>query len=129
MCTMPNACNHISDCFKTQEMCNKTVEVDLWQLKDVTDRFKTQEMCNEAVHNKLCLMLFVLGWFVTQQQIHVWYDDDYGYNDNEMIKWYDVYKARKPQKAKIKEDHLPISWHLDPVMDCCMLEDEKRRWK
>ena len=32
---------------------------------------------------------FVPDWSVTQQQIDIWYDGDYVYNDNEMIKWYD----------------------------------------
>ena len=36
-------------------------------------------------------------WFVTQQQIDMWYDDDYAYNDNEMIKRYNGYKKRKKQ--------------------------------
>ena len=68
-------------------------------------------------------------WFVTQQQIDVWYDDDNVYNDKEMIKWYDGYKSRKGQNSKIKEEPLPIAWHPDRVMDWCMSEDEKRRWK
>ena len=40
-------------------------------------------------------MQFVSESFVTQQQIDVWYDEDYVYNNNEMIKWYDSYKARR----------------------------------
>ena len=39
---MPDVFHHISDHFKTQEMCKKTVEVDTWQLKDVPIHFKTQ---------------------------------------------------------------------------------------
>ena len=46
---IPNAFHHIPDRFKTQEMCNKAVEVDPWQLKDVPYRFKTHKMCNKAV--------------------------------------------------------------------------------
>ena len=58
-------------------MCNKTVEVDPWQLKDVPNHFKTQEMCNKAVGYYLFSLQFVPDWFVTQQQIDVWYDDAY----------------------------------------------------
>ena len=46
-----------------------------------------------------------------------------------MIKWYDGYKPRKAQKAKIQGELLPIARHPDCVMDWCMSEDEKRRWK
>ena len=56
MRTIPNAFHCIPDRFKTQEMCNKALEVDPWQLKDVPARFNTQEMCDEAVRNKLCMI-------------------------------------------------------------------------
>ena len=68
-------------------------------------------MCDKAVRDYPFSLRFVSDWFVTQQQIDVWYDDDYVYNDNEMINWYDGYKRRKVQKAKIKEELIPIAWH------------------
>ena len=50
-----------------------------------------------------------------------------------MIKWYDGYKKPKTQKAKIKDELMPIAWHPDHVMDWCMSEDEKKEteklWK
>ena len=67
----------------------------------------------------------VLDWFVKQQQIDIWYDDDYVYNDNGMIKWCDGYQKRKAQKVKIKEELIRIAWHPDRVMDWCMSSDEK----
>ena len=51
----------------------------------------TQKMCYEAARIEPLSLAYVPGWFVTQQQIGVWYDDDYAYSDNEMIKWYDGY--------------------------------------
>ena len=75
------------------------------------DRFKTQEMCNKAVRYNLFSLRFVPDWFVTHQQIDVWYDDDYVYNDNEMIRWYDGYKKRKFQKAQIKKELMTNAWH------------------
>ena len=42
-----------------------------------------------------------------------------------MIKWYHEYQKRKAQKAKIKDDLVPIAWYPDRVMDWCMSEDEK----
>ena len=53
----------------------------------------------------------------------------YVYNDNEIIKWFNEYQKRKAQKAKIKEELLPIAWHPDRVMDLCIPEDEKKRQK
>ena len=43
-----------------------------------------------------------------------------------MIKWYNGYKKRRAQKAKIKEELMPIAWHHDHVMDWCMSEDEQK---
>ena len=43
-------------------------------------------MCNKAVRYYLLSLQFVPDWLVTQQQIDLWYDKDYVYNDNEMIK-------------------------------------------
>ena len=86
-------------------------------------------MCDDAVKNDPSSLQFVSDWFVTKQQIDAWFDDGYWYDDDEMIEWYDSYKKRKAQKAKVKEELLPIAWHPDRVMDWCMSEDEKRRLK
>ena len=40
------------DLIKTQEMCDKAVEKDPWQLKYVPDCFKTKRVCKKAVENK-----------------------------------------------------------------------------
>ena len=57
-------------------------------------------------------MQFVPDWFVTEQQIKIWHDSDNWHDDDELIEWYDGYKKRKAQKEKIKEELLPIIWHL-----------------
>ena len=82
-------------------------------------------MCIKAGRDYLFSLQFVPDWFVTQQQIDIWYDDNYVYSDNAMIKWYNGYKKRKAQKAKIKEELLPIAWHPDRAKDWCMPEDRK----
>ena len=46
---------------------------------------------------------------MTQQQIKIWRDNDEYCADDEFIKWYDGYQKRKAQKAKIKEELLPIA--------------------
>ena len=67
--------------------------------------------------------------FVTKKQLEIWHDDDEYCTDDKIIGWHKRYKKRyKAQKAKIKEELLPIAWHVDRVMDWCMSEDEKRLW-
>ena len=69
-------------------------------------------MCDKAVRDYLFSLLFIPDWFVTQQQIDIWYDNDYVYNnDNSFIKWYDGYKKRKAQIASIEKELMPIAWH------------------
>ena len=68
-------------------------------------------------------MQFAPDWFVTKQQQKIWHDND------EIIGYHEGYQKRKAQKAKIKEELLPIAWHPDRVMDWCMLDKEKRLWK
>ena len=50
-----------------------------------------------------CVLEFVPDWFVTHQQVKICHDDD-DYDD-------DRYQKRKSQKAKIKEELMPIAWH------------------
>ena len=120
---------YVPDHLKTQGMCDKAVVRNPWLLTYVPDPFKTQKICDKAVRDYLFSLQFVPDWFVTREQIDKWYDDDYVYNDNEMIEWYDGYKKRKAQKALTKEELMPIAWHPDRMMNWCMSEDEKRRWK
>ena len=63
---------------------------------------------------------------MTQQQLNLWHDYDYLYNDEKLIEWYDGYKKRKAQKASIKEELMPIAWHPSRYWDRCMSEDEEK---
>ena len=55
---------------------------------------------------------YVPDWFVTQQQVKIWPDDDNGYcKDDELIERYNGYKKRMVQKAKIMEKLMPIASH------------------
>ena len=47
-------------------------------------------------------------------------------NDNEMIEWYHDYQKRKAQKAKIKDELMPIACPPSRWWDWCVPEDEKR---
>ena len=53
MCEMVDSAMliHLSDCYKTQEVCNKYVKKDSEMLKFVPDYFETQQMCKKAVKN------------------------------------------------------------------------------
>ena len=56
-------------------------------------------MCDKAVKNDTFSLVCVPDWFVAQQQIELWDDDDEYYVDDEILKWYEGYKERKTQKA------------------------------
>ena len=59
----------IPDHLKTQEMCNKGVDMELCFLWFVPDHLKTQGMCDKAVHKKPWLLKYVPDWFVTRQKL------------------------------------------------------------
>ena len=111
MRTMHNAFHRIPDRFKTQEMCIKAVGVDPSFLQLVPNHFKMQGICDKAVRDDSFSLQFVPDWFVTREGVDIWYDDYYddgGFhwdNDDEdkFFEWYDGYKKRKAQKAKIEK--------------------------
>ena len=125
----PYSLAFVPDCFKTQEMCDKAIEIDPFILWHVPDNLKTQMMCIRTVEAGLGLLEYVPDWFVRQQQIKIWADNDDYCNNDKLIEWYDGYKKRKDQKAQIKKELSLITWHLDCVIDWWMPEDEKRLWK
>ena len=107
-------------------MCNKAVRIEPILLVYVPDHFKKQEISDKAAMLCPWSLKYIPDWFVTQQQIKLWYDDDYYCNNDTLIEQYDRYKKRKAQKASIKEEILPIAWHPSRYWDWCMLEDEKK---
>ena len=122
-----------------QSVCRRS-----WGLKHFSDDLKDQGICECFVHKNPCWNMFLINskpetcamiwwwmrhvpdWFVTQQLLRQW--DDY-YDDNGYIKWYDGYQKRKAQKAKIKEELMPIAWHPSRWWDWCPGRREKRDWK
>ena len=48
-------------------------------------------------------------------------------NDDELFTWYEGYKKRKAQKAKLKEESIPIAWPRAKMQDWCMSEVERER--
>ena len=86
-------------------------------------------MCDDVVRCYPHSLQNVPDWFVTQQQIDRWHDNNYVHNDEGLSKWYKGYKKQKAEKVNIKEELLPIAWHPDRVMNWCMSGDEKGMWK
>ena len=70
--------------------------------------------------------LFVPDWFMTRKQLKIWHDDDKYCDEKLIIEWYKRYQKRKPQKAKINEEFMPIAWHPSRWWDWCVPEDEKQ---
>ena len=91
-------------------------------VEGVPDQYKTQEICNRAVEKSNWVLRIVPDWFVTLQEM--WYEefDD----DDVLITWRDAYIKRKTQKAKIKEELMPVAWHPDRWWNWCVPEDEKK---
>ena len=74
-------------------------------LEDVPDQYKMHKMCNEAVERDPRVLKHVPDWFVTLQE--VWHEDFD--DDDDLITWRDAYIKRKTQKAKIKEELMPVA--------------------
>ena len=85
--------------------------------------------------------MYVLDWFVTQQQIKMWRDDneycddddDDDDDDDELLEWYVRYQKRRTQKAQIQKELVRVTWHPSRWWDWCVPEDEKKEidklWK
>ena len=98
----------------------KLFQNDLLNIWYVSDQYKTQEMCNKAVQSDLWALKYVPDWFVTLQEM--WYEKF----DDELITWRDAYIKRKTQKAQIKEELMPVAWHPNRWWNWCLPEDEKK---
>ena len=116
-------------------MCEKAVKDEPYVMKYVPDHFKTQQLCYKAVKNDPSFLQSVPDWFITKEWIDMWYDDDKDksfelYDDvldkYDFFEWYEGYHKRKAQKAKIKDELIPIAWHPSRYWDWCISEDEKK---
>ena len=72
----PQSLAFVPDHFKVQSVCNDAVRIKPLSLVHVPDRSKTQEMCKKTVRVDPWLLNYVPDWFVKQQQIKLWDDDD-----------------------------------------------------
>ena len=87
-------------------------------------------MCDDAVRDYLYSLQHVPYWFVTQQQIKIWYDNNYVHNNERLSKGYDGvydgYKKCKAQKAQTKKELMPIAWRPSRWWEKTIPEDEKK---
>ena len=111
----------IPDQYKTQEMYSEVVEECPWMLELVPDQCKTQKMCNEAVEKSPWMLEHLSDPFVTQKMCI-----EAAEKSPEVLRWYKGYKQRKAQKAKIKEELMPVAWHLDRWWKWFVPEHEKK---
>ena len=95
-------------------------------------------LCDKAVKDDSSSLQFFPDWFVAREQIDMLYDDYYDddgdhwdddSDEDKFFEWYDGYKKRKAQKAKIKKELMPITWYPSRCWDWCVPEDEKRKKK
>ena len=110
-------------------MCERAIDKYSLVLEFVPDQYKVQEMCNKALKKGPCFLIHVPDWFVTQDQVKTWHEDDCYCNDDEIVEWYNEYKKHKAQKAEIKEASMPIAWHPSRCWDWGIPEDKKERIK
>ena len=80
-------------------------------------------------------MKYVPGWFVMHQKLLRVTKRTIGrrcmfpHYDDDLIKWYEGYNKQKAQKTSIKEELMPIAWHLSRWWDWCVSNDEKHKTK
>ena len=117
-----NCRRYVPDHLSTQKMCEEIIHVRLKYLFLIPDCFKTQEMCIRALKVDPWQLNNVPNWFVVLQKM--WYED---FNDSHyLIRWHNAYQKRKAQKAQIKKELMPISWHPSRWWDWCVPNDEKQ---
>ena len=54
-------------------------------LYDIPDYLKTQKVCDDVARSKPYSIPFAPGWFVTEEQIDVWYYGDEYCNDDNLL--------------------------------------------
>ena len=121
LCFIPNK-------FKTQEICEKAVDKYPQDFQYVPDYFKTQEMCDKAANENPQILGYIPDYFITREMIENDNHSRCNYSNAIFHAWFNAYKERKAQKAQMKAELLPITWHPDRVVDWCFDEDEKKRF-
>ena len=61
------------------------MNIEPWSLQVVPDCLKTREMGEKADKKYLWLLKYVPDWFVTNQQLKIWHDNNKSCNDDKLI--------------------------------------------
>ena len=107
-------------------MSKRALEKLLRPMRFIPGHLKTQEMFDKAVRREPWNLTHVPDWFVTLKQIKIWYNYVYYCNDDRLIRCYNGSEKRKVQKAQIKQGLMLIAWHSSRWWDWCVPEDEKK---
>ena len=59
-----------------------------------------REKCGDAVRYYPDFLEYVPYWFVTQQQLKLWHDDQDYCNDDKLIEWYNGHKNKRLKKSQ-----------------------------
>ena len=149
----PGYFRSVPDKFKTQKMCEKAFDEypELDEREDMSlyfipNKFKTQEICEKAlgkypqdfqyvpyhhISPEMCDKAadknpLILGY--VQKMIENGGNSCCKISNGVFHALFNAYKERKAQKAQIKAELLPITWHPDRVIDWCFDEDGKKRF-
>ena len=112
--------------FKTQEICEKAVDKYPQDFQYVPYHHISPEMCDKAADKNPQILGYVPDCFITQEMIENGGHSCCKTSNGVFHAWFNAYKERKAQKAQIKAELLPITWHPDRVVDWCFDEDEKK---
>ena len=127
----------VPDHLNIRAMCERAVEKYTLALEYVPDHLKTKKMRERVVEKYPWALEYVPDWFVKCEELNLWHDYLYHNNDrfvcfyhnkyDRFIKWCNGYQKRKAQKAKIKEELMPIAWHASRWWDWCVPENKKKK--
>ena len=110
--------HYVPVCLKTQGMCNEARCREPYTLGYIPDHLKTENICEKAVEKDPQSLKYVPDWVVTHQKmlrvmkLTIGRRCMFPHNDDDLIKWYEGYKKQKAQKTSIKEELMPMAWHL-----------------
>ena len=120
---------HVPDGLKTQDMCNKAVEVEGGMFRNVPDKFKTQEMCDKAIMKDGSMLRFVPDNFIKDfmfQRFLRFKGRNKPYGVEVVNNIIERLRLRKVFYVEIRDELAPIAWHPDRVFDWCFDEEEKK---
>ena len=107
----------IPDNLKTQDMCNEALEVDPWSLYYIPITLRHKKYVMRPLRQTLLLCsLLLIGLLLNNNKMHGLMMT-IGITMMILLSGTRVIKKRKSEKAKIKEELIPITWHPSRYCD------------